>query len=386
MKNIVLVGGGVTNCLLSILLKQYYKDNVDVLIIEKNDTLLKKLTITGNGKCNILNKNYIDGLIIDNLDIKKSFESITYFDLKKFYDEIGLILLEKGDLIYPFNESANQTRDYLVEIINRLGVKVHNNELFLSYKKLDNKYEIITNNSKISADLVVFSTGGKSYKVLGADDSVLKELINHSYKISEFIPGLCAIKVKENVKRLDGTRVKAKVSVFNNNKVVFEESGEVLFKKDGLSGIVIFNTSLFIAKNFSDFKNLKISLNLIEDLDIENVVNFEKYSGSAAFLNVVTQKKVAEYINFNYKDQTNIVEILKNLTFTPTDFYGFDNAQISVGGIKLDNLTNSLESKFEENIYFGGELLDISGYCGGYNLSMCLASALIILKNITKED
>jgi predicted flavoprotein YhiN len=160
----------------------------------------------------------------------------------------------------------------------------------------------------------------------------------------------------------------------------------VLFKKDGLSGIVIFNTSLFIAKNFSDFKNLKTSLNLIEDLDIENVVNFEKYSGSAAFLNVVTQKKVAEYINFNYKDQTNIVEILKNLTFTPTDFYGFDNAQISVGGIKLDNLTNSLESKFEENIYFGGELLDISGYCGGYNLSMCLASALIIFKNITKED
>ena len=166
MKNIVLVGGGVTNCLLSILLKQYYKDNVDVLIIEKNDTLLKKLTITGNGKCNILNKNYINGLIIDNLDIKKSFENISYLDLKNFYDEIGLILLEKGDLIYPFNESANQTRDYLVEIINQLGVKVSYNELFLAYKKLDNKYEIITNNSKISADLVVFSTGGKSYKAI----------------------------------------------------------------------------------------------------------------------------------------------------------------------------------------------------------------------------
>ena len=139
MKNIVLVGGGVTNCLLSILLKKHYRDSVDVFIVEKNDTLLKKLTITGNGKCNILNKNYINGLIIENDTIKKSFNNISFSDLKNFYDDLGLILLEKGDLLYPFNESANQTRDFLVETINNLNVKTFNNEMFLSYKKVANK-------------------------------------------------------------------------------------------------------------------------------------------------------------------------------------------------------------------------------------------------------
>ena len=386
MKKVVLVGGGVTNVLLSILLKSHFKNEMDVLIIEKNDELLKKLTITGNGKCNILNKEFHDGLLINNKEIKESFDSISFNELYDFYFKLGLPLIEKGNLIYPFNESSTQTRDFLVSKLNDLGVKVLTGKKVIDYSKNGEIYSILLDDfSKISADLASFSTGGKSYKVLGADDSILDIFKKHNYKVSEFKPALCAIKVKENVKRLDGVRSKAEVSVYESNKLVFKESGEVLFKKDGLSGIVIFNASLFISTHYSSLKNIKISLNLISDLDDKKVDEIKKYAGSAAILKVLTNKKIAEYVEKLVENVDKQIYLLKNLDFTPIDFYGFDTAQISVGGIELDNLTKDLESKKEPNIYFGGELIDISGYCGGYNLSMCLASALIIYKKIIKE-
>ena len=386
MKTIALVGGGVTNVLLSILLKNHFKNEMNVLIIEKSDELLKKLTITGNGKCNILNKKFHEGLIIDDPLIKEAFNSISYEELEGFYNTLGLPLFEKGDLIYPFNESSNQTRDFLVHKIHELGVKVATNIKVVNYHKLDNKWVLLLDDSsKISADLVCFSTGGKSYKVLGADSSLLKIFNEHKYKINEFKPALCAIKVKENVKKLDGVRSKAEVTVFDNNKVVFKETGEVLFKKDGLSGIVIYNASLYISKNYNKLNNLKISINFLPDLDDKKIDAIKKYAGSAAILKVLTTKKLADRVEKITNNVDKQIELLKNLTFTPTDFYGFDVAQISVGGIALSNLKETLESKIEKNIYFGGELIDISGYCGGYNLSMCLASALIIFKSILKE-
>jgi predicted flavoprotein YhiN len=166
---------------------------------------------------------------------------------------------------------------------------------------------------------------------------------------------------------------------------VFTESGEILFKKDGLSGIVIFNTSLFISTHYNSLKNIKISLNLINDLDEKKVDEIKKYAGSAVILKVLTNKKIVEYVEKLIENVDKQIYLLRNLVFTPVEFYGFDTAQISVGGIELCNLTKDLESKKEPNIFFGGELIDVSGYCGGYNLSMCLASAIIIYKKIIKE-
>lgn len=277
MKKVVLVGGGITNSLLAIYLKRTLDTNIDILIIDKNEEIMKKVTVTGNGKCNILNKNYFDRVIFDDKRIADEFKLIDYDVLSNFYYEIGLPLKEKDDLVYPFNESAGQTRDYLLDLLKEYDVEILTNEIVKKYVKENNKYTVFLEKYSISADFLVFSTGGKSYKVLGSDDSILEEFKKHSYKVRDFKPALCAIKVKENVKKLDGVRSKALVKILDNNKVVFEETGEVLFKKDGLSGIVIFNASLYISSYYKSLDNLKISINFIPELDAQVVANFKKY-------------------------------------------------------------------------------------------------------------
>lgn len=378
----LLIGGGFTSVILAILIKKKYNKD-EVIIVDKNPELLKKLSITGNGKCNILNKNPLGGLIFENEKTKSLFQKYNFDTLKEFYNSIGLPLIEKDGLFYPYSESANQVRDFLINLLNVLNVEIISNTKIIDYKKVENCYEFITDNGKITADRGYFCTGGKSYAVLGADDSLLSIFKKHGYTVNDFKPALCALKVNEDLKRLDGVRTRAKISLYDKGKVVFEESGEVLFKKDGLSGIVIFNTSLYISKNYNSFKDLKININLLHDLDKENLCKFEKYPGTAEFLSILCNKKLVNYLTFNKKlSDKSVVEILSNILFTPKAFYGFENAQISVGGISLSNLDDHLESKIEKGISFAGELLDISGYCGGYNLSMCLMSALLIFEGL----
>lgn len=379
---IILVGGGVTNCLLGICLKRYYGNNADVLIFEKNNELLKKLSVTGNGKCNILNKNFNNGLIIKDDELRKVFNSYSYEDLKGFYNELGLPLFEKDDYVYPFSESANQVRSLLINKLEEYGVEVHLDSKINNFYKKDNKFYVETEKYSGSAEILIISTGGKSYKVLGSDDSILEILKKQGHKVKDFKPGLCAIKVKENVNKLDGVRCRAKVTLYHENKKVFEEAGEVLFKKNALSGIVIFNLSLFLATNFTNFNNLKISINFVDGYEDLEVIS-QKYAGSAAFLNSFVNKKLADYIEKTANNDINkALKLIQCLEFKPTDFYPFDYAQISVGGIELSEINRSFESKIYSNLYFGGEILDISGYCGGFNLSICLICALEIFKSI----
>ena len=170
---IVLVGGGVTNCLLGICLKRHYGNNADVLIFEKNNELLKKLSVTGNGKCNILNKNFNNGLIIKDDELRKVFNSYSYEDLKGFYNELGLPLFEKDDYVYPFSESANQVRSLLINKLEEYGVEVHLDSKINNFYKKDNKFYVETEKYSGSAEILIIAPGGKSYKVLGSDDSIL---------------------------------------------------------------------------------------------------------------------------------------------------------------------------------------------------------------------
>ena len=217
----------------------------------------------------------------------------------------------------------------------------------------------------------------------------------HNYVITPFRPGLAPIKTKEKTALVNGKRVKCDISLLKNNKLIYKEHGEVLFKKDGLSGISIFNCSSLINRS-SEIADFVISLDLFPDYDLTNLINlltkFNKsntnyllYSFfdkdmSLFILKMIQMNKVSKY---NEKEIKSLAFSLKNLKFHYESTYDFKDSQVSIGGISYSNLNiTSLESLLEKNIYFIGEILDSDGLCGGYNLMFAFASAFKVLNSL----
>ena len=188
----------------------------------------------------------------------------------------------------------------------------------------------------------------------------------HGYKVETLSPSLCPIKVKENTKKVSGQRVKCHVSLLDNNKPFYEEDGEVLFKDDGLSGIVILNMSTKI-NSLNDKSKVKIVLDLASGQNNIKESDYEQY----------VHPKVAVYLKDNHLD-------IHRLSFSFKAFYDYNIAEVSHGGISINEVSDSLESKKEESLYFAGEILDVDGMCGGYNLMFAFASAETVAKSIAR--
>ena len=357
---ILIVGAGVSGVAAAINIKRKYP-NDEVVIIEHNEKPLRKILATGNGRCNLGNKK-LDISKYNHPDLMKSY---SYKEYIEYIESYGFKTKELGDLVYPYSESAQTVRNRLLKELGRLNVDIHNEEDFIDYQITKTGVSVKTNKNEYLVDKLILATGGKSTKSLGNDGSIFDVLNRHHYNIVPLRPGLVPIKTKENTKLVDGVRTKARVLLLENGKNVFEEDGEVLFKKDGLSGIVIFNASNHI-KNKSH--KYEIVLNLIPDFNRELHKNNQQFLDKHEFLEYYFAPKFAQYLD-SIISSKNYINELQNLTFNFKDFYDFENSQITIGGIQIDDVKPNFESKKEPNVYFLGELLDMHGPCGGYNLT-----------------
>ena len=366
---ILIVGAGASGVVAAIRYKRNHPSD-DVLIIEHLDSPLKKLLATGNGRCNLGNSK----LDINNYShpefVKEVLKGYSY---EEFFDSVSIKTKLIDELAYPVSESAVSVRNALLNELERLGVEISLEEKLIDYK-VEEKIKAITNKRVHVVDKLFLSGALNSSKNLGSDGSVLSLLREHGYQIKEPLPGLCPIITKEDTKLVDGIRNKSKVSLYQNGKLIHEEKGEVLFKKNGLSGIVIYNASSLIAR--SEKKADKIVLDLLPDYTLEEIQNYCKSHTFNGFLQGFFNPKLAQYLLKKFPDQKVLLANIKHLEYTFKDFYGFDFSQVSVGGIKIDEIKDSLESKKEKGVYLIGELLDIDGPCGAYNLTWAFASAL----------
>ncbi len=386
---IAFIGGGYSSCISSILLKRKYP-NYDIYIFEYNNILLKKLSATGNGRCNI--NNISDDINNFNNDNVKYLLNKYPLNIQiKTLNNLNIYLTELNNgCLYPISLSSDNVCKLLIQQIKSLNINVTYNCFIKDYYVDNNKIIIIDqNNNKYSFDKVVFSNGSIASPKLGCDKSLLDIFKSHNYDVNPFISGLCPIKVKENVKSLFGVRFKCDVSVYNNDKLEFKEYGEVIFKRDGLSGIVIFNSTV---KTFQNLNNkYKICLDIVKnDLDIDKL--YEAYINHIDPLYSLIPSKLIDYIykrlnidinNINKDKIKLIIDTLHNLTFTFDKRYQFEESQICLGGIDINNVDiNTMESKIENNIYFIGEILNIKGVSGGFNLKFALLTSLALILNI----
>lgn len=384
---IVFIGGGPASVYSALLIKKK-NPKYEVLIFEKEKELLKKFKATGNGKCNILN-------ISDDPNKYNNPDFIDYY-LKKFpypvqkkliEEQFHIKLKEENGLVYPINESSATTALCLIQQIEKLGIKYDLNHRLLNYKRHKNGFELaFSNGDTLKCDVLIISTGGKSTPNLGSDGFIFP-LLEKKYKIEETKPSLVGLKLKENVKKLTGKRIKGLVTLLDNDKEIKKEKGEVIFKNDGISGIVIMNMSSYI--NFYKVKKPIIKLNLSF-----NITKDELKENNSNLKNVLfpyLEKDIANYIydSLNLKYGSNltdeeierIINYIQNIKFEVTDTYGFNNSQVTSGGIELNEIDSNFESKKEKSLYFIGEILDIDGICGGFNLKWALISAYFLSLN-----
>ena len=366
---ILIVGAGASGIVAAINYKRNHKAD-DVLVIEQLDSPLKKLLASGNGRCNLGNSN-INYSLYNNPQFARSV--IEGYDYKKFFSSISIETKTFGDLAYPVSESAVSVKEALLNSAKTLGISVKNSEKLLDFW-VKKQIEVTTDKQKYIVDRLYLAGGLKSSPKLGSDGSVLDILSKHGYIVVSPEAGLCPLFTKEKTKLVDGIRIKSTVTLYKNGKPIHKEDGEVLFKDHGLSGIVVFNTTSIISRDPK--AHYTISLDLLPDFShdyLKNYRNSHKFSDLLlAFLN----PKLSKYLNERFQNEDQIFESLKNLKFTFDKTYGFDFSQVSVGGIDVSEVDDNLMSKREKNVFIIGELLNIDGPCGGYNLTWAFASAI----------
>lgn len=375
---VAIIGGGASGISAAISIKKNHK-NVDVTILERFDRIGKKLLATGNGKCNIGNIN-LDSSYYNNPDfVEKVIKRMPLKSYMDYLEELGIYLKKDSEgRIYPFSDSTKTVLDILIRNLEQLKVDIVTN-FNVSNITREKKGFIVYNQEGDSLyfDKVILCYGSKSQT---KDVTITKTLEKLNHSITRMHPVLVPLKLKENVKDVSGLRFKAKIDLYVDGNFTYSESGEILFKDDGIGGIVILNVSRYIKKGK---KNI-LKINLINDLDydLDKYLNTNKDLSVLELLEGIVHKKMALKLSKQISKATEIKEILQNLKFEVTDTYGYEFSQVTSGGISVNEINDMFESIKIPNLYILGEALDVDGACGGYNLYFAFATGAILGKNI----
>lgn len=408
--DVVVIGGGVSGLVCAIRIKELYKDKFNVTIVERLEKVGKKILATGNGKCNFSNLNVDPKKYNNPKFVTPILDVYSQERVCNILEGWGLMYkeLQEGRL-YPYTEQASTVLEILRLKVNELGIAIKANYEVNKVTYRGDKYQIYNKNQRayyIEADYVVFATGGKSAEILGSNGSGYDLLKGLKIKSTDVAPGLVGLKGDVSVlKQLNGLRFKCNVSLFNKKKkhIEFSEYGEVQFKNDGLSGIVVMQASSYIARNSGTYM---IQLDFFKDKEIDELINiikmrrdeFSSFEANNLFTGMLPKmlgKLILSKAGFegsNYLKDLNdkiIKKMASLLKAFPVDIkgdYGFDKSQVTVGGIELSEIDNeTLALKKLNHAYIVGELMNIDGECGGYNIHYAIASALWVAENINPK-
>lgn len=387
--NVIIIGGGAAGIICALRLRQLSKD-LDILILEKQNRIGKKILVTGSGKCNLSNKfvskeQYNHQEFMDNV-----LSEFSYDDCETFFKDLGILFrVDDVGRAYPYSESAKAFLDLLLHHLDQGNIKIITSEEVIGVSKIKDVYQVKTKDNIYQATYVVFATGGQaSVNFINNSYKILEEL-NHT--ICSIRPGLVPLKVRENTKSLNGIRTKAKASLLQKEKVIYSSEGEIQFRDEGLSGILSLELSSYYNR-LTNKEDVAVSLDLMSDYTVDSLKIFFKDKLNKGFskdelLTGLFNKMLAYEIVKKVNDRTgdfinNLVKEIKDYRFTITSTYPFNNAQVTLGGASISEITNNFESKLNTNLYIIGEVLDIDGNTGGYNLHFSWLSGIICANNI----
>lgn len=398
---LAIIGGGAAGLMCAI---EARKHNIDVTIYEKNNKCGKKILVTGNGKCNYFNNDFtISHYNSTNLDILSTIINDNNKEkVLSFFESIGIVPKIVNGYYYPVTNQAVTVQTHLVNEAVLSGVKFEYECEVLDIK-YDNKFIINTNKGIFTSDKVVMSTGSKASPKTGSDGLGYELLKKFNHTIIEPLPSLVQLKASGSfLKDWAGIRCDVVVSLYENNKLIKEETGEVQLTDYGISGICTFQLSSKIVRGLYNGNKEEISINFLpwlnEDIKyyLNNRNNMMKNRTISELLDGLLNYKLVnlilkknninidkKYNDLSLNELNNLYNDLVSFKLDINGYKDFESAQVASGGIPLSEINiNTFESLKQKGLYIIGELLDVDGDCGGYNLGFAWLSGIIAGENI----
>ena len=389
----------------------------DVLLLEKMNSLGRKLLITGKGRCNITNaisiEEFISNIPGNGKFLYSCFQNFSNKDIIDLLEKQGVkTKVERGERVFPESNRSQEVLNAFLDLLRHLGVRVKTNTEVCEILIKDQKVrEVLTKaGEKIEADKVILATGGKSYPATGStgDGYLIAEKLGHA--ITQIRPSLVPLTIIEKnlCKSLQGLSLRnVKIGIWANQKLIYDDFGEMLFTHFGVSGPIILSASAILlrVKNIDDLLKkgaIKLRIDLKPALDTEKLDarirrDFEEYS-KKQFKNsldkllpqklipviidksrICPDKKVSE---ISKEERRNLVSVLKNLELTIQGFRSIEEAIVTAGGVSIKEINpRTMESKIVDGLYFAGEVIDVDAYTGGFNLQIAYSTGYTAGKN-----
>ncbi len=404
-RHVIIVGAGASGLVAAICAA---REGANVTLIEQKDRVGKKILSTGNGRCNLTNA-YMEPECFrgdDTSIVSEVLKQFGYEDTIRFFEELGVILKERQGYVYPISDQASTILDVLRMEVERLQVNV-----LLEHKveqiKLNKKgFALTTNQKVVYGDAVILATGGKASPVLGSDGSGYGLAKSFGHHMSPVVPALVQLIGKGNYfKQISGVRTNATVKLYVEDKFVASDTGELQLTNYGISGIPVFQISRYAAKAIYAKKQVIAEIDYLPTMEeqllreyfekrlkVHGDKNIEDFFVGVFHKKLITmflkEAKVSLQICANdlkEKEWNKLISLFKHFKVQIEDTNAFDQAQICAGGILTSEVSSeTMESNFVEELYLTGELLDIDGICGGYNLQWAWSTGYIAGKYAAK--
>jgi len=384
--NIIIIGAGPAGMACAIEAKN---ENNNVILLEKNNRIGKKLLATGNGRCNYTNINLSENNYNHPEFVKDTLKEFSNKDLINYFKLFGLESTTDGNKVYPVTLKANTVLSVLMYWLERKNIEIITDTVVKSLEKTKNCLKVITNNGDFVADKVVVAFGGNSMPSSGSDGSSFKILRDLGHNITELKPALTQIKLESKfLKHLSGVKVIGKAKLFRKDDIIDERYGEILFTNYGISGPPILDMSVNCEKG--DFIEVPI-INNISDNILDTLYTryymFKDFSLENFLMGIVDKKFIHYIVDMTGIDKSRSMEsidtrefqiinkLLIKSRFKVIGNTGFKNSQVTRGGVSIKEINSyDFSSKIVQNLHIIGEALDIDGDCGGYNLHFAFAS------------
>ncbi len=381
--DIIVIGAGASGMMAAISAARL---NNKVTLIEHTKTVGNKLAITGNGRCNLTNTDMSTDYFYGDRDfINEVLNSFSIEDTLKFFESIGVYTINENGYIYPRSNQAQTVVKALKNALLNYKVKVKTNNDIKSIKKIDDKF-IVDVGIELMCDKLIIATGGKSYESTGSDGSINPLIEKLGHKIIEQKPSLVSLICNDDILFKSAAGVRCNVALKLKDKSL---RGQLQITNYGISGICVFNISHLIDKE------TKIVIDFMDEISKDNFFKFcenMKEGTYGLLLNALFNDKLAatflKKLNLKADDiidkniLLNIYEELSNYKVVCLKTRKFDVAQVTKGGVKTDEINpKTMESKIVPGLYFCGEIIDVDGYCGGYNLQFAWSSGFIAGNN-----